>query len=217
MSYAVPPPPKTRPSAVDTASTLLWVVVATQVISLIVALLPNDKLSAALDEFNRDHPDFQGSETFTLIAGIIGVGITTAIAVSLGVLAVFLRRGSQPARVTTWVLGGLLALCQVCGLAGTALSSSMSGNTDNAEFDEYTRIIEENTPAWQTTANVILTLIALGALIAVIVLLALPASNDYFRKQQEVWVPPTDYPGGGGYGQTPPMAPPPGPPGPPQP
>jgi MFS family permease len=218
MSYAVPPPPKTRPSAVTTASTLLFVVVATNIISLIIALLPNDELSAALDEFNRNHPDFQQSETITLIAGIVGISVTTLLAVGLGVLAFFLRRGSQGARITTWVLGGLCVLCSVCGLAGTAIGSSMSGNGNNPDVEELTRIIEENTPAWQTTLSVALTLVNLVTLIAVIVLLALPASNDYFRKQQEVWVPPTDYPGGGGYGQTPPMSPPPGPPpAPPQP
>jgi len=217
MAYAVPPPPKTRPSAVDTASTLLWVVVATQVISLIVLLLPNDELSAALDQFERDHPDFEGAGgTITLIAGLVGVGLTTLIAVGLGVLAVFLRRGSQGARITTWVLGGLLALCSVCGLAGTALSSSMTGTSDNADANELSRIIEENTPAWQATVSLIVNLVTLGALIAAIVLLALPVSNDYFRKEQQVWVPPTTFPGGGGYGQTPPPAPPSGPPPPPQ-
>ena len=37
----------------------------------------------------------------------------------------------------------------------------------------------------------VLTVVMLLALVAVVILLALPASNEFFRKEQEVWVPPT--------------------------
>jgi len=226
MSYAVPPPAKTRPSAVDWAAILLWIVAAVHVVSLIVAFLPNPALNSAIDDFNRTHPDFQQtSGTITLVAGVASLVIAAVLAIGLAILAIFLRRGSQAARVVTWALGGLLTLCSVCGLAGQLISPSLqTGNTSstNQDLQDYAKIIEQHTPAWQNALSVVQLIVTVVALILVIVLLATPAANDYFRKQQDVWVPPTDYTGGG-FGQTPPpgipqnpMAPPSGPPAPPQ-
>lgn len=225
MSYAVPPPPKQRPSVVNTAAILLWVVVAAQVVSLILAFIPNEELDRAIEQFNADHPNFEEqSQAIFAVAGIVGIALTAVIGVGLGVLAVFVRRGNQPARIVTWVLGGIYALCQVCGLAGNALPTMQTGGqTDGpgSEPEEFARLIEEHTPAWLTTANTLLMIVALAGLLGAIILLALPVSNDYFRKPAEVWVPPTAYPGGGlppapppGTPQNP-MAPPPPPPAPP--
>lgn len=228
MSYAVPPPPKQRPSVVNAAAILLWVVVAAQVVSLILALLPNEELDRAIEQFNADHPDFQDeSQAILVIGGIVGIALTAVIGIGLGVLALFVRRGSQPARIVTWVLGGIFALCQVCGLAGTALPMQGGGQTDGpgSELEEFGRLVEEHTPAWMSAASTLLTIVGLVGLLGAIILLALPAANDYFRKPAEVWVPPTANPGGptdGGFPPPPPpgtppnpMAPPPPPPAPP--
>jgi hypothetical protein len=229
MSYAVPPSPpvKVRPAAVNTATILLWLVVATQIIGVVLSLLPNEELDRAIEDFNRDHPNFtEENQAVFAIGGIISVVFAAVFAIGLGVLAIFLRRGSQPARIVTWVLGGLLAFCQVCGLAGTAISPSLSSNTQDgasSDLEEFGKLVQEHTPAWLTAASLALSAIALLALIAAIILLSLPASNDFFRKEQEVWVPPTDFTGGGGYPPPPPpaipqnpMSPPPPPPAPPQ-
>jgi hypothetical protein len=69
--------------------------------------------------------------------------------------------------------------------------------------------IREALPGWLTPASTVVSVVAVVALIAVIILLALPASNDFFRKEQDVWVPPT-WPSEGGY--PPPPPPPTGPP-----
>jgi hypothetical protein len=63
--------------------------------------------------------------------------------------------------------------------------------------------------------NLTIDVIALIVMVTIIILLALPASNDFFRREQQVWVPPTDWSQGGGYPQVPPPAIPPGPPAPP--
>src|SRR5690606_24856962 len=147
-----------------------------------------------------DHPNFEEqSQAIFAVAGIVGIALTAVIGVGLGVLAVFVRRGNQPARIVTWGLGGIYALCQVCGLAGNALPTMQTGGqTDGpgSELEEFGRLIEEHTPAWMTTANTLLMIVGLAGLLGAIILLALPASNDYFRKPAEVWVPPTAYPGG---------------------
>jgi hypothetical protein len=63
-----------------------------------------------------------------------------------------------------------------------------------------------------TTVSTVTNVLVLICLLLVIILLALPASNDFFRKEQEVWVPPTYPPVGGGYGYPPAPPSPPAPP-----
>jgi hypothetical protein len=204
---------------------LLWFVVALNVVNIGLSFVPTPELDRAMDDFNREHPELATDDSLTVISSIIGAVVLGVITIALAVLAMFVGRGSQPARITTWVLSGVLVLCQGCGLIATAAAPALvnsmagSGNADSEVLAEQTRIITENTPAWLTAAATVIAVLSVIALIAVIILLAVPAANEYFRKEEEVWVPPTAPGGaGGGFPQYPPpaMPPPPGaPPAPP--
>jgi hypothetical protein len=138
------------------------------------------------------------------------------IAVALVVLGRFVGKGKQPARIITWVLAGLGVLCLGCGVAAGAISSSLGsslGSTPDSEA--LTQAMADVVPEWQNTVGTVLQILSLIILVVVIVLLALPAANDFFRKEQEVWVPPTAWPGDPSGGVPPYQPPGPGTPPPP--
>jgi hypothetical protein len=218
MSYTVaePTPAKPRPTVVKVAVLLMWATVAMQLITLVVSLLPNEQLSAALDRFYEDHPELSGGGGGGAGAATttITVGIELLIIAGFAVLAIFVNRGAQPARIVTWVLGGLAVLCLGCGsLANAIVPSLLSADTSGqgAAAAELLDIIRENTPDWSYYLTSALNVLVVLALLAVIILLALPAANDFFRKEVELWVPPTAP--AGGYPQMPPPAIPQNPPG----
>ncbi len=214
MSFAVsqPPPAKPRPGVVNVASILLYVTAALLVCQVLLSFLSISDVNKAVSDFEATHPDLQGAGN--QVGTIIGSVVQLLLAAGFVTLGLLVGKGKQPARIVTWVLSGLGVLCVGCGtLFAAALPSMMSGNQDLAEL---TTAINDAIPAWQRVASTVSGIATLLILITVIILLALPAANDYFRKEQEVWVPPTDW-NQGGYPQVPPPAAPPYPPGPPAP
>jgi hypothetical protein len=221
MSYAVPtPPPKVRPAAVRVAVWLMWSVVALNVISIALSFVPMPEVERALDEFYAQHPELRNDAAMA-VGEFVSLSVTVLLAIAFAVLAIFVARGSQPARITTWVVGGIVALCQACGLASSlatpALLESISsaGDTGTELAVEEAQLITRATPVWYTVASSTILVLSLVAIIVVIILLAVPQSNEYFRKEEEVWVPPTG--SGGGYPQYPPPATPKNPDAPPTP
>jgi len=229
MTYAVPQPPpaKTRPGVVRAAVALMFLAASFQVVSIALSFLPNDKLDQALKQFYADHPELNSSNATEVASNAVGVAIQVLVLVGLVVLAVFVSRGSQPARVVTWVLSGLGALCLGCAALANAVVPSLLNGASGSSNDQATTtkelldVVRANTPDWQYYLSNALAVLLVLALILVIILLAVPAANDYFRKQEQVWVPPTDWTGGG-FPQVPPpalpqdpMAPPPPPAAPP--
>ena len=214
MSFAVsqPPPAKPRPGVVNVASILLYLTAALLVCQVVLSFLSISDVSKAVSDFEATHPELQGAGN--QIGTIIGSVVQLLLAAGFATLGILVGKGKQPARIVTWVLSGLGVLCVGCGtLFAAALPSMMSGNQDLAEL---TTAINDAIPAWQRVASTVSGIATLLILITVIILLALPAANDFFRKEQEVWVPPTDW-SPGGYPQVPPPATPPYPPGPPAP
>jgi hypothetical protein len=102
--------------------------------------------------------------------------ILLAAAGGLGLLAGLNHRGSRTARINTWVLGTLV-LCW----GGSSLSGERRaprGVPDPAEFE---RLLAAAVPGWvdPVTTGTILT--AMVAVLVAMLLLALPASNEFFR------------------------------------
>jgi xanthine/uracil permease len=195
MSYAVAPAPgpKVRPGSVRTASILLYVSAVLLLIVAAVSFVPVGEMQKIVKEIYADDPQTQQAASVGQTIGIVVTGIIyVLIAVGLVVLGVFVGKGKQPARIITWVVSGLAVLCLGCGLAGSAVSNSLSGlGGADARSEELLKRIQEATPAWVHATSLTLQIVTLIAMIAVIILLALPGSNDYFRKEQQVWVPPT--------------------------
>jgi hypothetical protein len=195
MSYAVvPAPAKRRPGVVAAASALLYVSAGLLIISAVLGFIPIGEIRQVVTDYYADQPDLRDATSLAFTIGLIVSGVFyLLLAVGLVVLGVLVGKGKQPARIITWVLGGLLVLCTGCGLVSTAASGTFSG-MGGAQNEELTRKIEAATPAWLTAVSTTLSVVSLLVVITVIILLALPVANDYFRKEQQIWVPPTAYP-----------------------
>jgi hypothetical protein len=188
-------PGKQRPGTVTTASALLYLVAALQIASIGVSFLSLGATRHVIDQELNGTPNGSTIGTAATVGIIIGICVAVVFAVGTVVLGVLVGRGKNPARIVTWVLGGIGVLCYGCGLAGTAVSNSLADSLGNAASDPQTEQLQQRlkdaVPGWQTAVSTAAQIVLLLLLLAVIILLALPASNDFFRKEQEVWVPPT--------------------------
>jgi hypothetical protein len=207
------------PGSVRTSVSLLYGVVAAEVLSIALALYGFSKTKGIYEDLYRGTPLEKTGPTAITVGTIVAVSISVLICVGFAVLAVFVGRGKQAARIVTWVLAGLFALCAACSVGGQALSGSLSGlggNTNSSQgptAEQISKALEGALPAWLNAVTIVLSLGVCLALIAVIVLLALPASNEYFRPAQAEFIPPVAWPPPGSVppapGSTPPgMLPP---------
>jgi hypothetical protein len=188
------------PTTVKISTYLLWLVAAVSLITAIIEISVVGRTTDVYRELNAGTPA-EGTEAAIVAIGIVAVVISLLFAAGLAVLAIFNNRGRNGARITTWVIGGIALCCSGLGLAGTALTGSMNlGDTTGGPTPaEVERRLDEVLPSWYDPATVTLTVISLLALLGAMILLALPASNAYFRKPAAAgWDPslPYPYPGG---------------------
>ncbi|MBQ1019046.1 hypothetical protein KBX71_14405 [Micromonospora sp. D93] len=195
-------PARQRPSIVSISSYLLFLFVALQVISLIITLSTFGKTRDALREaYAGSTTDGDQVASVFAVIGIGGSVVLLLLAVVLGVLALFNNQGRNGARITTWIVGGIMVCCVGGGLLSNAAGgfNTGGGNTgDGPSTEEIQRRLEEALPSWVTPVSLVLGVLSLIALITALVLLALPKANPFFRKQTAGWEPPTpgaSYPG----------------------
>jgi len=190
VSYAVPasPGPKRRPAVVTAAGYLLFLVA---VLLIINALLPLASLNKVVDATreayaNSTNPTPDTVASFTRAGVIVGVVIAILFGVLFFILGSLNLGGKQPARILTWVFGGLSVLCTGCGLGTSGLSGRLTSGTNASGVDvkAATDHINAARPSWLVPVSTTLSVIALLALIAVIIMLAMPQSNAFFRKEQ---------------------------------
>ncbi|WP_328651526.1 hypothetical protein OG598_26360 [Micromonospora sp. NBC_00330] len=195
-------PARQRPSIVSISSYLLFLFLALQVISLIITLSTFGKTRDALREaYAGTATDGEQVADVFAVVGIGGSIVLLLLAVVLGVLALFNNQGRNGARITTWIVGGIMVCCVGGGLLSNAAGgfNTGGGNTANGPSpEEIQRRLEEALPSWVTPVSLLLGVLSLIALITALVLLALPKANPFFRKQTAGWEPPTpgaSYPG----------------------
>jgi hypothetical protein len=192
--YAQPPAPRTRPTAVAVASYLLYLTAAVSLISAVVSL---SELGTIADVYRAAYAGTSGagSEAVIVATSVITAVVNILFAAGLAVLAAFNNSGRQWARITTWVIGGISLCCSGLGVAGTALTGSMNFDTGNGPSpSQVERRLAEALPSWYTPTTVVLSVVSLLAILGAIILLALPASNAYFRPAQAAWDPSMPYP-----------------------
>ncbi|SDY22696.1 hypothetical protein SAMN05444365_1011124 [Micromonospora pattaloongensis] len=196
LTNPAPPPGRARPTSVTVSSYLLYLVAALQVIGLVVAL-------SALGPLQEIYEDaFAGTEgpgaAFATAAMVVAAVLGLIVAIGLVVLGILNNRGKNVSRIITWVLGGLFACCSGFGVLSSALGSALGGGSSGGagmpDQAEIQRRIEQELP-WYTPVSVVLGVISVIALLVALILLALPASNEFFRKPQAAWEPPV--PGAG--------------------
>ncbi|MBU8858166.1 MULTISPECIES: hypothetical protein [unclassified Micromonospora] len=188
-------PPRTRPGVVTLSSWLLILVAVIQVLNLIVALTVVGTIRDVLTEAYAG-TSAEGAADIAYAFSLVTAVASLLIAAGLVVLALLNNRGKNGSRITTWVLGGILFCCTggglLSGLAGGMTGGGGTGDVPSSE--EIQRRMEDALPSWYTPVNLLLGLVALLALLAALILLALPKSNEFFRKPKAGWEPPV--PGG---------------------
>lgn len=199
------PAARPRPTVVTVAVYLLFVVAAIQLINALTTFSIAGQLTDAIRDVYAG-TEAEGAESFVSVIFIGGAVVNLLIGVGFAVLALFDGRGKNPARIVTWVIGGISLCCFGASLGSTALAGSMgTGTTTGGPSEaEVQQRLEEALPSWYSATNTTLSVLALLAILGTVILLALPASNEFFRKPAAAWdpsVPYPQYPGGAGYGQ----------------
>ena len=216
----VAPAGRARPSSVTISTWLLFLVAALQLVGAIVGLSVMGTMADAYNEAYKG-TDLEDGGDFLAGATIVGGAVLGLLfAIGLVILAIFNNRGKNVSRIITWVVGGLLLCCSGFGLLGQLAGGSMNfggGGENMPDSAEVQKAVNDALPSWYLPVAGTIGVLGVLALATALILLALPPSNEHFRKRQPVWEPPV--PGHPGYqaqpAYPPPGAPPASPPGPP--
>ena len=179
------PAPKPRPTVVTVAMYLLFLVAAFEIINAIFTFSTMGRVSDAIKDVYAG-TSAQGAESVVSVSLGIGAVINILLGAGFATLGIFDGRGRNPARIVTWVIGGLSLCCVGVGLGGSAVYSSLnngSTTTDGPSSSEVQQRINDAYPSWYRGATVTIAVITLLAILTVIILLALPKSNEFFRAQ----------------------------------
>ncbi|WP_319461112.1 hypothetical protein [Micromonospora sp. RTP1Z1] len=189
-------PTRARPGLVTISSWLLILFAVIQVVNLILTISTIGTVRKVLEDAYRGTSAEQAGE-LAYVFGIALAVLTLLLAVGMVVLALLNNRGKNGARITTWVLGGILICCTGGSLVNNAAGGLTSGgNTgDMPSGAEVQRRLEDALPSWYGPLTTLLGVLGMLALLVALILLALPKANAFFRKPQQTWEPPL--PGGG--------------------
>ncbi len=194
MANAVMPAnARSRPSVVSAAVALLYVAAGLELVSLALGASLIGRQRDAVEQLYGDLPDGNTYIAVTMATFVASLAIGGLIAVVLAVLAALDARGKNPARIVTWVIGGLYVCCSGAGLAATAAGNAMMGDMQvegGPDRSEVDRIMNEAEPSWYRVTAVALGVVVLLAVLSAVILLALPAANAFFRKPAQEWEPP---------------------------
>jgi hypothetical protein len=218
MQFATPAGERQgRPAVVTAAAALMMLVAVLEVISTITAFSVMSGIRDAMLEFlaGEDQGAVDAASTVLTIGLVIGAGFSVLVAAAYGVLSFFLLRGANAARITTWVLAGIFLFCGACVLLGQTAGNFAPQGQGDPQSEEIARAMQEAIPSWFTVSEIVINVVELLALVAIIVLLALPASNAFFAKPVPQFHPPAEF--GGPVPPPGPMPPMPMPPTPPVP
>ncbi|WP_446217715.1 hypothetical protein [Micromonospora sp. IBHARD004] len=192
-------PTRARPGLVTISSWLLILFAVIQVVNLILTISTIGTVRDVLRDAYRGTAAEQAGD-FAYAFGIGLAALTLLLAVGMVVLALLNNRGKNGARITTWVLGGILICCTGGSLVNNAVGGlTGGGNTgDMPSGEEIQRRLEDALPSWYGPVTTLLGVLGLLALLAALIMLALPKANEFFRKPQQAWEPPlpgAPYPG----------------------
>ena len=173
-----------RPATVTIAAYLQFALLALSLISMVIILVTApamiDAVEAAASE-NLSQNEASTISTAMSVGVYGGAAIGVVPALLLAIFGAIHMRGKNWARIVTWVLAGLGVCCGVIAIPFSGASTSVEGMNSAANKAIEDAVLESQ-PAWTTPVNMILMVLSLVLYIAVIVLLAMPASNQFFRK-----------------------------------
>lgn len=194
-------PARVRPGVVTISSYLIFFYAALSVFDVIMGLTT----LGTVQEIYREEfagTDAEGSEGVVVVTVAVMSLVSLLFAVGMVVLALLNNRGKRVARIVTWAVGGFALCCVGVGLVVSAAGNAMSVDDTSGEMasqEEIERRLAEALPSWYEP--MLTSALGAVALVAALILLALPPANEYFRKPQQQWEPPVPgavYPGAPG-------------------
>ncbi|PRY61891.1 hypothetical protein [Glycomyces artemisiae] len=216
----LPQGPKTRPGSV---AAVVWtqfitaaLLVATGIAMFAVQSAVKDVVS---DEIQND-PSLADSgitaddiSTIITLTFAVVAGVYLLFAVFYVILGILNNKGNRAGRILSWVLSGIaLACCGLGGLIGQVGETTY--NVNGTEYqDEMTQAVEDATPGWVSALDWATLIVFIVGSLIIIILLAVPASNEFFRKEDlsagpyQGQPPYGQQPGQPPYGQQPPQDP----------
>lgn len=199
---AAPPPPpspepapRVRPTTVTVADLLLVLVAIVGAIGAVLTFTTIGTVSDVMAEAYQG-TELEGTEGQQVIGSIVTGVIGLLFSIGFVVLAVLNNQGKNVARIVTWAIGGISLCCSGVGLGLTALVGSIQVDSQDApDPAEVQERINDALPSWYQGVSLSLTIISILALIVALLLLALRPSNEFFRKPEQPFEPPTpNYP-----------------------
>lgn len=192
------PEPRERPTVVTLAGALMMVTAGLALIGAIVILAT---VGQVVDRFRGEAELSNASrvDIDNLATGIQALMIGTAVLMVIGALVLVglafgVLHGSNVARILTWLATALGLVCGCCGILSTIgqtnVTSFGTANTNNQIADDLGRALQDAYPTWWLVFNGSLSALQMLGYIAIAVLLAMPAANEYFRRQPPQWQPP---------------------------
>jgi hypothetical protein len=187
------PAQRTRPGTVTAAGYLLIVIGLLSLVGVITALASYSTIHDAFVDVYKGTPAEDSAGAIAMVTSGVTIAISVLFGIGAFVLAPLVLKGKQAARIITWVVAGLLLCCQGGSLAGSGLSGSSFGqsNTNGVDTQELSRRLVDDLPDWVRPVELSTSAVMLIVGIVVAILLALPASHPFFRKQPiQEWTPP---------------------------
>jgi hypothetical protein len=194
---------RTRPGTVQIATYLLYLTAGIFALTSIVSLATVGTVRDVVRDVYAG-TSVEGMEGLVTASTIVGAVVQLLFAAGFVVLALLNSRGHNAARITTWVVGVLGLCCVGVSLGSGALNTMNTGSTGDAPSGAELADRLSAEVGWLQPFTTATSLISLLALLAAMILLALPPSNEYFRKPQASWEPPVP---GGAYPGYPPASP----------
>ncbi|WP_106327695.1 DUF3824 domain-containing protein [Actinoplanes italicus] len=165
-------------------------------------------ISGTLAEAYQDAVELETSQAVADIGSIVRITyifmavVYVLIAIGMTTLALLNNRGKNASRILTWVFGGLGLCCNSISLSLTAAGGlAFSGAGQGVDQGQVEERVAEALPGWFNVLMTTSTALTVLGLLGAIVLLALPPSNEWFRRPA-AWnpaMPFQPYPGQAAY------------------
>ncbi|WP_460544451.1 hypothetical protein [Glycomyces halotolerans] len=190
---------KPRPGSVTVAVVLQLALAAVLIVSGVLGLLYGAEAQEAFEnelaaQGVGGNEMAAGAGGFDSAANLIFPGILAVLLIVLGLLN---AAGNRPGRILTWIFQPLILICGGFIFAGSVFAAQLMQWTFDNSGDEQLESLDAQAlvdaaysayPAWSVIVDWAVILLATVGSLLVIILLAVPASNAYFRKE-----PPQQY------------------------
>jgi hypothetical protein len=204
----MPSPDAARPGSVRLAVILLRVIAVGYLLDAVFLLAGvggfADDVTNRLAASDVDQSIIPNMRPFASRTAVVSGLVVLVAGIVLLIVSRGVSRGSQAARVITWVAAGLALSCNVCafgssgwpGFAGVGFVTARSVDA-NGTFHTFAERVPDGYPLAYRIFSTTVAVAAMVGLVLVIVLLARKPVHNYFRPAPPMprWLPMQPYPG----------------------